>query len=124
MTSARLCDLRRMQGRFIGTVTWQRRSDRGGRSRPCRIPPQPQSGNIGIGVAVMGLFSASHFPRPKALAACGAIAIGSACFPSVAFAQNVVTDILSVPFAIVEAPFVAADAVIADPYYRHPAYGY
>ncbi|HEY2664328.1 MAG TPA: hypothetical protein VGI47_08310 [Candidatus Binataceae bacterium] len=72
----------------------------------------------------MAPFSAPHFPGLKALAACGAIAIGSACVPSVAFAQNVVTDILSVPFAIAAAPFVAADAVIADPYYRYPAYSY
>src|SRR5216683_7301267 len=40
MTSARLGDLPRMHSRFTGTVTWQRRSDRGGEvGRAARAPP-------------------------------------------------------------------------------------
>jgi hypothetical protein len=72
----------------------------------------------------MALSSAPPFPGLKAFIAYGAIVIGSACVPSMASAQNVVTDILSVPFAIAAAPFVAADAIVTDPYYRYPAYRY
>jgi hypothetical protein len=67
---------------------------------------------------------ASHFPRSSAVAAGTAMAIGAAFMPSTASAQDIVADVLSVPFAIAAAPFVAADAVIADPYYRYPAYRY
>ena len=67
---------------------------------------------------------ASHFPRSSAVAAGAAMAIGAAFTPSTASAQDIVADVLSVPFAIAAAPFVAADAVIADPYYPYPAYRY
>jgi hypothetical protein len=60
--------------------------------------------------------------RPPMLVA--AVAIGTACIPSVASAQDIVADVLTVPFAIVAAPFVAADAAINGPYYRYPAYRY
>jgi hypothetical protein len=67
---------------------------------------------------------ASHFLRSSAVAAGTAMAISAAFMPSTASAQDIVADVLSVPFAIAAAPFVAADAVIADPYYRYPAYRY
>src|SRR5215467_4997680 len=67
---------------------------------------------------------ASHFLRSSAVAAGTAMAIGAAFMPSTASAQDIVADVLSVPLAIAAAPFVAADAVIADPYYPYPAYRY
>jgi hypothetical protein len=60
----------------------------------------------------------------KSVAACAAIAIGSALVPSAASAQDIVADVLTVPFGIVAAPFVAADEIVNGPYYRYPAYRY
>jgi hypothetical protein len=58
--------------------------------------------------------------RPLILAT--AVAVGTACVPAVASAQDIVADVLTVPFAIVAAPFVAADAAINGPYYPYPVY--
>jgi len=52
-----------------------------------------------------------------------AIAIAGACLPSAAPAQDIVTEAITVPFAVAPAPY-AADVVVTDPYYRYPAYPY
>jgi hypothetical protein len=62
--------------------------------------------------------------RPLMLATAAAATIGTACIPSVASAQDIVADVLTAPFAIVAAPFIAADAAINGPYYPYPAYRY
>lgn len=59
----------------------------------------------------------------KSLVACAALAMASACLPSAASAQDIVTEALTVPFAIAPAPYVVPD-VIVDPYYRYSAYRY
>lgn len=61
--------------------------------------------------------------RSTSLVACAAIAIAGACLPSAASAQDIVTEAITVPFAVDPAPY-AADVVITDPYYRYPAYPY
>jgi hypothetical protein len=61
--------------------------------------------------------------RSMSLAACAAIAIAGACLSSVASAQDIVTEAITVPFAVASAPY-DADVVITDPYYRYPAYPY
>ena len=67
---------------------------------------------------------ASRVLRSSAFAAGTAVAIGASCIPSAASAQDIVADVLTLPFAIAAAPFVAADAIVADPYYRYPDYRY
>jgi hypothetical protein len=63
--------------------------------------------------------------RSTSLVACAAIAIAGACLPSTAPAQDIVTEAITVPFAVVPAPYPAAtDVVVTDPYYRYPAYPY
>jgi len=60
--------------------------------------------------------------RLTSLVACAAIA--GACVPSTASAQDIVMEAITVPFAVAPTPYAAADVVVADPYYRHPAYPY
>jgi hypothetical protein len=60
----------------------------------------------------------------KSLVACAAFAIASACLPSAGSAQDIVTEVLTVPFAIAPAPYVATDVIVGDPYYHYPAYRY
>jgi hypothetical protein len=58
------------------------------------------------------------------LVACAAIAIAGACLPSAASAQDIVTEAITAPFAVAPAPYAATDVIVADPYYRYPAYSY
>jgi len=60
----------------------------------------------------------------KSLVACAAIVIAGAGLPSVASGQDIVTEALTVPFAIAPAPFVSEGVIVGDPYYRYPAYRY
>lgn len=62
--------------------------------------------------------------RSTPLVACAAIATAGACLPSAASAQDIVTEAITVPFAVAPAPYAADDVVITDPYDRYPAYSY
>jgi hypothetical protein len=44
--------------------------------------------------------------------------------PSAASAQDIVTEAITVPYAVAPAPYAAPDVVITDPYYRYPVYPY
>jgi hypothetical protein len=61
--------------------------------------------------------------RSTSCIACAAIAIAGAWMPSAASAQDIVTEAVTVPFAVAPGPYGAADVVVTDPYYYgYPAY--